>query len=132
MGRVLVAGTALAGIAAMLLFAVLQSLLALRLVRFEQTFAAVVTLGGILGVWLLLNGLLALKGSTLPGGLAWITVAFGFSYIVGAAGYRLGGYEQPLLWAGAALGYLLGPVWAFWLGWLMLHGRLAPATAFPQ
>jgi hypothetical protein len=132
MGRVLVAGTALAGIAAMLLFAVLQSLLALRLVRFEQTFAAVVTLGGILGVWLLLNGLLALRGSTLPGGLAWITVAFGFSYIVGAAGYWLGGYEQPLLWAGAALGYLLGPVWAFWLGWLMLHGRLAPATAFPQ
>jgi hypothetical protein len=99
-----------------------------RLVRFEQTFAAVVTLGGILGLWLLANGLSALKGKTLPGGLAWIGLIFGLSYILGTVGYWLGGYESPLLWAGAALGFLAGPVWAFWLGWLVLHGRLALAN----
>ena len=129
MGRVAAVGTALVGAAAMLLFAVLQSLLVMGLVRFEQTFAAVVTLGGVLGLWLLVNGLPALKGKTLPGGLAWITVGFGLSYVLGTFGYWLGGYEMPLLWVGAALGYLLGPVWAFWLGWLVLHGRLAPADA---
>ena len=128
MGRAVVVGTALAGAVAMLLFAVLQSLLVVRLVRFEQTFAAVVTLGGVLGLWLLANGLLALKGKTLPGGLAWISVVFGLSYILGTFGYWLGGYESPLLWVGAALGFLVGPVWAFWLGWLVLHGSLAPAN----
>ncbi len=129
MGRAVAVGTALAGAAAMLLFAVLQFLLVVRLVRFEQTFAAVVTLGGVLGLWLLVNGLLALKGKTLPGGLAWISVVFGLSYILGTMGYWLGGYEMPLLWVGAALGYLVGPMWAFWLGWLVLQGRLAPAAA---
>jgi hypothetical protein len=129
MGRTVALGTALVGAAAMLLFAVLQGLLVVGLVRFEQTFAAVVTTGGVLGLWLLLNGLLALKGKTLPGGLAWISVVFGLSYILGTLGYWLGGYEQPLLWVGAALGFLVGPVWAFWLGWLVLHGRLVPAAA---
>jgi hypothetical protein len=130
MGRAVAVGIALAGAAAMLLFAVLQSLLVVRLVRFEQTLAAVVTLAGVLGLWLLLNGLLALRGKTLPVGLAWISVAFGLSYILGTVGYWLGGYENPLLWVGAALGYLLGPLWAFWLGWLVLRGRMAPEAGF--
>jgi hypothetical protein len=131
LGRAVAVGTALAGTAAVVLFAVLQSLLVVGLVRFEQTFAAVVTLGGVLGLWLLANGLLALKGKTLPGGLAWLSVVFGLSYILGTVGYWLGGYEMPLLWGGAALGFLVGPVWAFWLGWLVLHGRLVPAAALP-
>jgi hypothetical protein len=46
-------------------------------------------------------------------------------------GYWLGGYEQPLLWVGAAVGYLAGPVWAFWLGRLLLGGRL-PWAAVPS
>jgi hypothetical protein len=128
MGRGVAVGTALVGAVAMVLFAALQILLVLGLVRFEQTFAAVATLGGVLGLWLLLNGLLALRGKTLPGALAWISVAFGLSYILATIGFWLGGYEQPLLWVGAALGYLLGPVWAFWLGWLALRGHLVPAA----
>jgi hypothetical protein len=128
MGRGVALATALTGAVAMLLFAGLQSLLVMGQVRFEQTFAAVVTLGGIQGLWLLLNGLLALKGKTLPGGLAWLSIIFGLSYVLGTAGYWLGGYEQPLLWLGAALGFLVGPLWAFWLGWLLLRGRvLMPA-----
>lgn len=128
MGRGVAVGTAIVGAVAMLAFAVLQSLLVLGQVRFEQTFAAVATLGGVLGLWLLLNGLLALMGKTLPVGLAWLSIVFGLSYIVGTIGYWLGGYEQPILWVGAAVGYLVGPVWAFWLGWLLLHGRLVPAA----
>jgi hypothetical protein len=113
-----------------LAFAVLQSLLVVGQVRFEQTFPAVATLGGVLGLWLLLNGLLALMGKTLPAGLAWLGIGFGFSYILGTIGYWLvGGYESPVLWVGALMGYVLGPVWAFWLGRLLLKGGLAPVTA---
>lgn len=128
MGRGVAVGIALAGAAAMVAFAVLQGLLVTRLVRFEQTFAAVVILGGILGLWLLANGLLALKGVTFPAGLAWVSIIFGLSYVLGVVGYWLGGYESPVLWLGAAVGYLLGPVWAFWLGRLLLGGHLVSAV----
>ena len=129
MGRAVAVGTAIVGMVAMLVFALLQSLLVVGQVRFEQTFPAVATLGGVLGLWLLLNGLLALLGKTLPGGLAWLSIGFGLCYILGAIGYWLGGYEQPILWIGVAVGYLVGPVWAFWLGRLLLNGRLVPVAA---
>jgi hypothetical protein len=129
MGRGAAVGAAVIGIAAMLLFAGLQSLLVVGQVRFEQTLAAVMTLGGVLGLWLLLNGLLALKGKTLPGGLVWLSIGYGFTYVLAALSFWMGGYEQPILWIGAGLGFLIGPVWAFWLGWLLLHGRLAPVAA---
>jgi hypothetical protein len=129
MGRAVAVGTAIVGASGILAFAVLQSLLVAGQVRFEQTFAAVATLGGVLGLWLLLNGLLALMGKTLPAGLAWLGITFGLSYILGTIGYWLGGYESPILWVGAVLGYLVGPVWAFWLGRLLLNGRLVPVAA---
>lgn len=129
MGRGVAVGIAVFGAVGMLVFAWLQALLTLGQVRFEQTLGAVITLGGVLGLWLLLNGLLALKGKTLPAGLVWLTVAYGLSYIAGAAAFWLGGYENPILWVGAAAGYLIGPVWALWLGWLLLHGRVVPAAA---
>ena len=129
MGRAVAVGTAVVGVVAMLAFAVLQSLLVVGQVRFEQTLAAVMTLGGVLGLWLLMNGLLALMGRTLPGGLAWLSIGFGVCYLLGTIGYWLGGYESPILWVGVAVGYLLAPVWAFWLGRLLLNGRLIPAAA---
>jgi len=129
MGRAVAVGTAIVGMVAMLVFALLQSLLVMGQVRFEQTLAAVMTLGGVLGLWLLLNGLLALMGKTLPGGLAWLGITFGLSYILGTVGYWLGGYESPILWVGAVVGYVVGPVWAFWLGRLLLKGQLIPAAA---
>jgi hypothetical protein len=128
LGRGVAVGIALLGAVGMLIFAWLQTLLVLGQVRFEETFAAIATLGGVLGLWLLLNGLLALKGRTLSANLAWLTIGYGLSYVAGIVGFWLAGYESPILWAGAVAGYLIGPVWAFWLGWLLLHGRLAPAA----
>jgi hypothetical protein len=129
MGRAVVVGTAVVGALGILAFAVLQSLLVVGQVRFEQTFPAVATLGGVLGLWLLVNGLLALMGKTLPTGLAWLGISFGLSYILGTIGYWLaGGYESPILWVGAVIGYVVGPVWAFWLGRLVQQGRLTIAS----
>jgi hypothetical protein len=113
----------------MVAFAVLQALLTLGQVRFEETFASVALLGGVVGLWLAANGFLALKGATLPAGLAWVSIAFGLSYVVGIIGYWLGGYESPMLWLGAAAGYVFGPIWAFWLGRLLLSGRLAATVS---
>lgn len=129
MGRGVALGTAVPAVAAIVAFAVLQSLLVVGQVRFEQTFAAVAGLGGMVGLWLVANGLLALRGATLPGGLAWLSIAFGLSYVVAAFAAWLGGNEHPVLWLGAAVGYLIGPVWAFWLGRLLLRGRLVSAIA---
>jgi hypothetical protein len=130
MGRRLAMGIAVVGALGILAFALLQSLLVLGQVRFEQTFPAVATLGGVLGLWLLLNGLLALMGKTLPAGLAWLGIAFGLSYILGTIGYWLvGGYESPILWVGAITGYVVGPAWAFWLGRLLLRGRLGAGAS---
>jgi hypothetical protein len=129
MGPRVALGAAVAGISAMVAFAWLQGRLAIGLVRFEETLGAVMTLGGVLGLWLLVNGLLALAGQTLPGGLAWLTVGFGLSFVVAALGYGFGGYQQPLLWVGAGVGYLIGPVWALWLGRLLLDGRWIEVVA---
>ena len=124
MGRAVAVCAATVGAFGILAFATLQSLLVVGQVRFEETFPAVATLGGVLGLWLLLNGLLALMGKTLPGGLAWLGITFGLSYILGTVGYWLGGYESPILWVGAVMGYVVGPAWAFWLGRLLLKGRV--------
>jgi hypothetical protein len=56
--------------------------------------------------------------------VAWLTIIFGLSYVIGVAGFWIGGYDQPLLWAGTAVGFIVGTVWAFRLGWLLLQGRL--------
>jgi hypothetical protein len=115
---------AVVGIMALLVFAGLQTMLVLRQVRFEQTFTAVVVAGGVMGLWLLLNGLLARQGQTLPASLIWLTILFGLGYIMAAIGYGLGGYESPILWFGSLIGFVLGPVWAFWQARLLLKNRL--------
>ena len=118
----------IAGIAAMSAFAFLQSLLVLGLVRFEQTFMVVVTLGGILGLVLLLNGVQARASQSLPAGLAWLIIIFGLGYILSAGGIWLGGQQHPLAAGGYLVSVLAGPAWAIWLGRLLLNGRLLPTA----
>lgn len=122
-------GMAATGILSMLAFSVLQSLLVMGVVRFEQTFLAVVSLGGIFGLVILSYGLAARSGEAwLPSRLAWLMIAFGLGYGLSAIGFWLGGWENPL----AAIGYLAsavtGPAWSFWLARLLLNNRvLIPA-----
>lgn len=118
----------LVGAAAMLSFSFLQTLLVARVVAFEQTFAAVTTLGGVLGVSLLVSGLLAHAGQALPAGLARLLIIFAVAYLVASAGFLLGGWQNPLSWIGYAASAVTGPIWAIWLGRVLLHGAL-PTTA---
>lgn len=112
------------GIGSMLVFAVLQALLAAGQVRYEETVGAVMTLIGLIGVWLLVNALLARGHGVLPDGLTWAMLAFGLGLVISAAGFRLGGEQSPLAAGGYVLGAVAGAVWAGWLARWLLAGRL--------
>jgi len=108
----------------MLVAAVLQALLVLDVVKYEQTIAAVLTAGGAIGLWLLLANILAFGTGVLPGGLAISGIVVGAGYILVALGFRLGGQEHPLSYAGALLVIVGYSIWSIWLGWLFTSGRL--------
>lgn len=112
--------TAVVGIAAMAVFAVAQLLLVLRAVTFEQSLGVVLSMGGIIGLWALVNALLARSGGTLPAGMVWLLILFGLSYFLTAMGWYVAGQQNPLVMIGFLIGAITGPVWAFWLGRLLL------------
>lgn len=120
--------TLVAGIAAMIAFAVLQSLLVINQVRFEETLSAVLSMTGILGLSLIINGLLARSGQTIPAGLAWLSITLGLGFVFGGIGFWIGGQQHPLAAIGFIVTVVVGPIWAIWLGRFLLKGSLlAPA-----
>jgi hypothetical protein len=115
------AATAL-GIGAMLIIALLQLLLVLGTVQFEDTLRPILLLGAIVGLWWLATSILGLARGALPAGPAWAGVVAGVSIILTAIGFVLGGQQHPLSVAGFAVGAVAVPVWAFWLGKVLASG----------
>ena len=109
---------------AMLVIAVLQSLLVLGLVRFEQTLRTVLLMGGVVGLWWLLAAYLAFGHPAFPSGLAWTSVLAGASGVLLVIGFWLGGQQHPLAAAGFLVNAVASPIWAFWLARLLLSGSL--------
>jgi hypothetical protein len=106
----------------MIVVAVLQALLVVGMVSFEQTIGAVLSAGAAIGLWLVLANVVALAGGTLPWGLGVFGMAAGIGYLLSAVGFHRGGQQHPLFYAGSILivvGYL---VWATWLGRLLQDG----------
>ena len=91
---------AVVGVAAMLIFSAAQMLLVLRMVSFEQSMGLVLSMGAVIGLWALLNGILARSGGTLPGGMAWLLIIFGLSFLITAVGWYQSGPQNPLVAAG--------------------------------
>ena len=114
-----------AGVSGMLIAAVLQALLVLSVVRYEQTVTAVLAAGGAIGLWLALANVLAFSTQALPGGLAIAGIAGGAGYILLAIGFRIGGQQHPLSYAGALLALIGYLVWSIWLGSLFTSGGVA-------
>ena len=113
------------GVSGMLVAAVLQALLVLSVVRYEQTVTAVLAAGGAIGLWLVLADVLAFSTQALPGGLAIAGIVGGAGYILLAIGFRIGGQQHPLSYAGALLALVGYLIWSIWLGWLFMSGGLA-------
>jgi hypothetical protein len=113
----------------MIVVTVLQTLLVLRRVGFEQSIAATLSAGAAIGVWLVVVNVLALTGSVLPWGLGAFGVAAGVGYVLTTVGFYRGGQQHPLFYAGGFMVVACYSVWATWLGRLLLAGVLSSAAA---
>ena len=127
-GPISLAGSII-GISAMLVFAVLQILLVLGLVRFEQTFSAVLSMTALVGLFVLIHALLARAGHTLPSGLTWVMIIYGLASVIGAVGFQIGGEQHPLAMIGLLLTAVSGLVWVIWFGRLLLSEGASAAMA---
>ena len=117
------------GVAAMLAFTVMQTMLVMGQVRFEQTFSAVLASTAVVGLFVLTQGLLARSGSLFPPGLVWVMVIYGLASAIGAVGFQIGGESHPLAMIGLLLTAIAGLVWVIWFGPLLLAETVAAALA---
>jgi hypothetical protein len=108
------------GTVAALVFVVLQVLLIIGRVGFEQTFSAVLTATAVFGLFILVHGFLARAGHTLPSGLTWVMIVYGIASVVGAIGFQIGGEQHPLAMTGLLLTAVSGLIWVIWFGRLLL------------
>jgi hypothetical protein len=117
------------GIAAAIAFAVMQFLLVFGLVRFEQTFTAVLATTAIFGLSVLVHALLARAGHSLPAGLIWVMIIYGIASLIGALGFQIGGEQHPLAMIGLLLTAISGLIWVIWFGRLLLAGNVTITLA---
>jgi hypothetical protein len=110
----------LIGSAAALAFIVMQVLLVLGRVQFEQTFSAVLMATAVFGLFVLVHGFLGRAGHTLPSALSWVMIIYGIASVVGAIGFQIGGEQHPLAMIGLLLTAVSGLVWVIWFGRLLL------------
>jgi hypothetical protein len=112
--------SSLVGIAAALAFAVMQLLLVIGQVQFEQTFTAVLAMTALVGLFALVHGFLGRAGLALPSGITWVMIIYGIASVVGAIGFQIGGEQHPLAMIGLLLTAVSGLVWVIWFGRLLL------------
>ena len=112
------------GISAAIAFAVMQFLLVFGMVRFEQTFTAVLAMTAIFGLSVLVQALLARAGHSLPAGLIWVMIIYGIASLIGAIGFQIGGEQHPLAMIGLLLTAISGLIWVIWFGRLLLAGNV--------
>jgi hypothetical protein len=112
------------GGAGMVITAVLQALLVLGYVEYEQTIKAVLSAGGAIGLWLILTNVLTL-GEILPAGLVVFGTLAGAGYLLATVGFYKGDQQHPLFYTGGFLIVVGYSVWAIWLGRLLQTGSLA-------
>lgn len=111
------------GIGAMLAVAVLQALLVVGRVSYEQTKLPVLVLGAVVGVWYLLTAV-STAGTDLPDGLRLAAAVSGVGFIAVGIGFARGGQSHPLAVSGGAVLFVASIVFFVWLGALLLGGGL--------
>jgi hypothetical protein len=105
----------LLGVGGMLVAGVVQGLLVLGAITFQQS-ARSFPAGFAIGGWLMLSSYLSLSSQLLPRRLACLGLLAGVGYIVTVVGFLRGSYQDPLFYAGGLLTVICYPTWAFWLG----------------
>lgn len=111
------------GIGAMLVLAVLQALLVVGRVTYEQTKVAVLVTGAVVGIWYLLIAISS--GSTaLPDGLRLTAAVAGLGFIAIGIGFLRGGQQDRLSQVGGLALLVASLVFLVWIGALLLDGTL--------
>jgi hypothetical protein len=119
----------------MLGVALLQFLLIIKVIAFEQEVGLVLLATAEVGVWLIFVNFSGRRQRSLPSRLAWLGTAVGAAFVLepvmlsaagGAVAWRVF-MSNYLLMTGSAVVFLISyvgfPVWAFWLGRVFLRGN---------
>lgn len=109
---------------AMLVAAVFQTLLILKVIAFAQTAVVVPATFGVLGASLMIYGYLARTNQSLPPRLALVSMIAGVGYVLVILGIIIGGQEHPLAAIGGLTAVICYPICAIWMGRLLLAGAL--------
>jgi hypothetical protein len=129
------------GIAGMLGVALLQFLLIIKVIPFEQEVGLVLIATAAVGAWLIFVNHLGRRQASLPSRLAWLGIAVGATFVLepvmlsaagGAVAWRVF-MSNYLLLTGSAIVFLVSyvgfPVWAFWLGRVFLPANVTLENA---
>ena len=111
------------GIVGIIISAVGQSLLVIRVITYQQSLAFLPA-GAAIGVWLLLISYQASTSRLLPRRLVWAGILAGIGYLVTVVGFLFGGQDSLVFYAGRLILVVSYPVWALWLGRVCLSGKL--------
>lgn len=122
LGAILALLITAAGVLGILAAGILQALLVLDALKFEQVFNAGLKAGIVIGGWLLAVNTVAIIGQVFPMGLTICGMAGGLGYILLGIGFHKGSYQHPLSYIGSSLTILGYLAWAVWLGRLFLAG----------
>jgi hypothetical protein len=119
-GSIVLSWTALlVGIASLIVAAITQTMLVLKIIKYEQTIPA--TIGfGIFGVSLMLYGYLSYTQGTFTRNIAVWGILAGLGYFLVIVGFLLGQQNHPLTYIGGLMSVIAFPVWTIMLGkhWL--------------
>lgn len=112
------------GVIAMLVAALFQTLLVIRVIAYAQTAVIVPVAFGLFGASLMAYGYLAQANGLLPRRLALLSIIAGAGYVVVIIGFILGGQDHPLAAIGGLTALICYPIWAVWFGRILLSGKL--------
>lgn len=82
----------------------------------------------VIGLWLIFVSYLGLASPALPNLLNWIGITAGAGFGITLIGFILGGQNHPMTWIGGLAAGIAYPIWAIWLGNLLLSFESVPSA----
>jgi hypothetical protein len=92
--------------------------------RYEQAGPAALKAGALIGLWLFAIGAGGLAVPLHAIGLSVLAIIAGVGYMILVIGFMRGAQSHPLFMAGSGLALVGYTAWAFWLGRMLLDGRV--------
>ena len=115
--------TLIIGVIALLAAVIVQSLLIIKVLTYDQTAILAPSAFGLFGATLMVFGFLGRSNASLPRRLIWLSIIAGAGYVLVITGFILGGQAHPLATIGGLMAVLGYPIWAIWFGRLVLSGE---------